>query len=171
MYSDEKKCFLCESEKFLNSQGVCEWTTSKIEGCHYYKNATECLKCKDNYQIQGNSCETNGPDNCAKWISVKDQKRCYECKKGFLIDVVNSLDTVEIVCKMIPVIDKCLKLSIDFKTCDLCERNYVWSSLDTVCQQVTTPIENCDFYSWTDKLICVGCKTNFFLDANGGCQE
>ncbi len=156
-------CIECDENSFIDNDGkICQSFPKGVLGCIGYISEKECTKCAEDSYLTMNTCqkilETEKIENCKYY---KSSSACKECKQSYVLE--------ENLCKKSTISHcKTLKTSTE---CETCEEGYGLekNSEKTECLSLTKP--NCLSYNQNSPYACLKCKTGFFTNADGFCDE
>ena len=211
---DGKYCKTCEEGYYPDENGGCSYSNNcKIS----YRG--ECVECNDGYLLIGQkfglkyckSIKSEDFINCTEigiekglcikceegfFLNKKDRKcikvdKCNESIFGNCLSCINGyyLDKKENICKKQEELFFCCKVTLDGKTCDMCDdgayfdengncsfTSHCSQSLNGTCKECIkgyylsdnsycSDSDNC-IYADNDNGICFSCHQNYYLDIN-----
>ena len=172
----KEQCFSCSNEiEFCNKCHLDEKYQFICDGCldifNYNKNEKICqLSCEEHPEI------SPGCIICNEEYKLK--RKCQICKPGYFKTDNESC----VYCKSEqyggPACNKCMKNETNGNIiCEICKGEDKILSSNGKCYFISDEIiEECEIYKSDEdesdkKLICIFCKTGFYLDPNGNCVE
>jgi hypothetical protein len=126
-----------------------------IAGCLKCNERDECLFCdfKNNYKIQGISCQAVTINNCSL---IDISGNCLSCKEKFYLDKATN-KCVEIKAGGVA---NCIRYS-GASECSACEAGFY--VFEAQCKAVPTPVANCTLADSNDPKLCLQCSPGYIL--------
>jgi hypothetical protein len=156
--SEQDKCKDCQ-EGYYPLNTTCAQVPTPILNCLYYKNDTECKKCKTDFFLNNNECRQGNISNCSEY---ETENICKKCKEGFYLESNTQ-------CTAYSEDLNCKTFSPSSDECSDCNNNFFLDENKKCIER--DPTLNCK-QSVENQNKCISCNDDRWLDeASGKCQE
>lgn len=185
VYASNSRCAKCEGANLLSEdKQICQRLYEY--SCHTYKDPRNCASCEGNkiinfisdldnsivsglngedLSIRRSICVHSGLSNCAVAQENYPNPICKECDKNYFLATPSECKPVT---KMVDFCDTYFNDGI----CAQCEPNYLLSKDKTKCKYDLSFLgENCQQGKFFSEPHCARCKTGYYFDSKGHCQQ
>ena len=167
IYNEQEKiCGLCSfffPDKIYKLNNSKECLKDIPNNAEIYDNSLNLIRCKKNYDVQGNECKFIGCyitcETCSEYSENEHDQKCENCNDGYILingNCIISTEKAKSNIETIQVIKETEKTEVK-ETTEYLEKTIL--TMDNICLNCDTACKDCDSYNCKCKI----CKDSYFL--------